>query len=124
MTKFYPLRVSDIRRETPDTVSVAFEVPEHLRDTFRFVQGQHLTLRTTIDGAEVRRAYSICTGVQENELRVAIKQVEGGLFGTFASERLKIGDTLESMPPPGPFFTELPGLASLTEATITSPTKP
>jgi len=107
MTRFYPLRVSDIRRETPDTVSVAFEVPGHLRDTCRFVQGQHLTLRTTIDGAEVRRAYSICTGVQENELRVAIKKVEGGLFGTFASERLKVGDTLESMAPLGHFFTEL-----------------
>lgn len=107
MTNFYPLKVRDIRRETPDTVSVAFDVPEHLRDTFRFVQGQHLTLRTTIDGAEVRRAYSICTGTHERELRVAIKKVEGGLFGTYASERLKVGDALESMAPLGHFYTEL-----------------
>jgi ring-1,2-phenylacetyl-CoA epoxidase subunit PaaE len=107
MTKFYPLKVRDIRRETPDTVSVAFEVPENLRDTFRFTQGQHLTLRTTIGGEEVRRAYSICTGVQEGELRVAIKKVEGGLFGTFASERLRVGDTLESMAPMGHFYTDL-----------------
>ncbi|HRI58929.1 MAG TPA: phenylacetate-CoA oxygenase/reductase subunit PaaK, partial [Saprospiraceae bacterium] len=107
MTKFYQLRVRDIRRETPDTVSVAFEVPDHLRETFRFVQGQHLTLRTTIDGEEVRRAYSICTGIQEHDLRVAIKKVEGGLFGAFASERLQVGDTLESMPPLGHFYTEL-----------------
>ena len=107
MTKFYPLKVRDIRRESPDTVSVAFEVPENLRDTFRFTQGQHLTLRTNIEGEEVRRSYSICTGTQENDLRVAIKKVEGGLFGTFASERLKTGDTLESMPPLGHFFTEL-----------------
>ena len=107
MTKFYPLKVCDIRRETPDTVSVAFEVPEHLRDTFRFVQGQHLSLRTEINGEEVRRAYSICTGTHENDLRVAIKKVEGGLFGAFANERLKVGDALESMPPMGHFYTEL-----------------
>lgn len=107
MTKFYPLKVRDIRRETPDTVSVSFEVPDTLRETFRFVQGQHLTLRTGINGEEVRRAYSICTAPHENDLRVAIKKVEGGLFGTFASERLKVGDTLESMPPLGHFYTEL-----------------
>ncbi|MBX2893341.1 MAG: phenylacetate-CoA oxygenase/reductase subunit PaaK [Saprospiraceae bacterium] len=107
MTKFYPLKVRDIRRETPDTVSVAFEVPEDLADTFRFVQGQHLTLRTTLHGEEVRRAYSICTGTHEGDLRVAIKKVEGGLFGTFAHEQLKVGDTLESMPPLGHFYTEL-----------------
>jgi ring-1,2-phenylacetyl-CoA epoxidase subunit PaaE len=107
MTKFYPLKVRDIRRETPDTVSVAFEVPENLRDTFRFVQGQHLTLRTEINGEEVRRAYSICTAPSENDLRVAVKKVEGGVFGTFADERLKVGDTLESMPPLGHFYTEL-----------------
>lgn len=107
MTKFYPLRVCDIRRETPDTVSVAFEVPENLRDTFRFTQGQHLTLRTEINGEEVRRAYSICTGTHEGDLRVAIKKVEGGVFGTFAHEQLKVGDTLESMPPLGHFYTEL-----------------
>ncbi|MBV6439712.1 MAG: phenylacetate-CoA oxygenase/reductase subunit PaaK [Haliscomenobacteraceae bacterium CHB4] len=107
MTKFYPLKVRDIRRETPDTVSVAFEVPEALRDTFRFNQGQHLTLRTEIHGEEVRRAYSICTAPHENDLRVAIKKVEGGMFGTFASERLKVGDTLESMPPLGHFYAEL-----------------
>ena len=107
MTKFYPLKVRDIRRETSDTVSVAFEVPENLRDTFRFIQGQHLTLRTIINDEEVRRAYSICTGTHENDLRVAIKKVEGGLFGAFASERLKVGDMLESMPPLGHFYTEL-----------------
>lgn len=107
MTRFYPLRVSDIRRETPDTVSVAFDVPETLRDTFRFTQGQYLTLRTEIGGEEVRRSYSICTGTDEGELRVAIKKVEGGLFGTFASERLQVGDTLESMAPTGRFYTAL-----------------
>ncbi|MEO6758030.1 MAG: FAD-binding oxidoreductase, partial [Saprospiraceae bacterium] len=73
-TKFYPLRVRALRRETADTVSVAFEVPADLQENFRFSQGQHLTLRTTLDGEEVRRSYSICTGTQEGDLRVAIKR--------------------------------------------------
>lgn len=107
MTKFYPLTVCDIRRESPDTVSVAFEVPENLRDAFRFKQGQHLVLRTNIGGEEVRRTYSICTATHENDLRIAIKKVEGGVFGTFASERLQVGDTLEAMPPQGHFYAEL-----------------
>lgn len=107
MTKFYPLKVRDIRRETPDTVSVAFEVPENLRDVFQFKQGQHLVLRTYISNEEVRRTYSVCTGTHEGDLRIAVKKVEGGVFGTFANERLKVGDTLEAMPPQGHFYTEL-----------------
>ncbi len=106
-TKYYPLRIRDLRRETPDTVSISFEVPDDLRDAFRFTQGQHLNLRTVIGGEEVRRSYSICTGTHENDLRVAVKKVEGGLFSTFANEQLQRGDTLEAMPPQGHFFTEL-----------------
>jgi len=105
--QFYPLQVRELRRETLDTVSIAFEVPESLRETFRFTQGQYLTLRTTLNGEEVRRAYSICTGVHENDLRVAVKKVEGGLFGTYADEQMRAGDVLDVMPPMGRFFTEL-----------------
>ena len=71
-TKYYPLRIRDLRRETPDTVSIAFDVPGDLRDAFRFTQGQHLNLRATIDGQEVRRSYSICSGTHEDDLRVAV----------------------------------------------------
>ena len=106
-TKYYPIRIRDLRRETPDTVSVSFDVPADLKEQFRFIQGQHLNLRTIIDGEEVRRSYSICTGTHENDLRVAVKKVEGGLFSTFANERLHAGDTLEVMPPQGHFYTEL-----------------
>lgn len=106
-TKFYNLRVRDIRRETADTVSVAFDVPEDLRDLFRFTQGQYLTLRTVIDGSDQRRSYSICTAPHEQDLRVAIKKVPGGVFSTFANERLHVGDELRVMPPQGRFFTEL-----------------
>ena len=105
--KFYPLRIRELRRETPDTVSIAFELPEDLRDTFRFTQGQYLTLRTDIHGEDVRRSYSICSAPHENELRVAVKKVEGGLFGTFANEQLKPGDVLQVMPPLGRFYAEL-----------------
>ncbi len=107
MTKFYPLRVRELRRETADAVSIAFEVPDELRDTFRFVQGQHLTLRTTLHGEEIRRSYSICTGVHENDLRVAVKRMEGGLFSNWANETIRPGDVLEVMPPQGRFFTQL-----------------
>jgi ring-1,2-phenylacetyl-CoA epoxidase subunit PaaE len=105
--QFYPLTVQNVRRESPDTVSVSFVVPAHLQNLFLFTQGQYLTLRTNIDGEEVRRSYSICTGVHENDLRVAIKKVEGGLFSTFANEILKTGDILEVMPPQGRFFAPL-----------------
>lgn len=106
-TKFYTLRVSDLRRETADTISVAFDVPEELRDLFRFTQGQYLTLRTSIDGSDQRRSYSICSAPHENELRVAIKKVPDGVFSTFANERLRVGDELRVMPPQGRFFTPL-----------------
>ena len=106
-TKFYPLVVNAVDRETADTVSVAFDVPEDLSALFAFTQGQYLTLRTDLNGEEVRRSYSICTGVQEGELRVAIKKVPNGLFSTFANETLQAGDSLEVMPPQGRFFTEL-----------------
>lgn len=106
-TKFYPLRIREIRRETADTVSVAFDVPETVRELFRFTQGQYLTLRTEIDGVDERRSYSICSAPHENDLRVAIKKVPGGVFSTYANTVLQAGDSLQVMPPQGRFFTEL-----------------
>lgn len=112
MTQFFPLRVADVRRETADCVSIAFDLPDELRDAFRFKPGQYLTLRTELDGEEVRRSYSVCVSPQSGELRVAVKRVPGGRFSTFANDRLRPGDTLQVMPPDGRFFTELhPGQA-------------
>ena len=105
--QFHRLKVRDLRREIADTVSISFEIPENIRDTFRFTQGQYLTLKTQINGEEVRRSYSICTGAHENDLRVAVKRVDMGVFSTWANEQLKVGDYLEVMPPMGNFFTEL-----------------
>jgi ring-1,2-phenylacetyl-CoA epoxidase subunit PaaE len=101
--RFHRLRVADIRRETPDAVSIAFSVPDEARDAFAFACGQYLTLKATVDGEEVRRSYSICSGVGETELRVAIKRVEGGLFSGFANDAIAPGDEIEVMPPMGRF---------------------
>lgn len=105
--QFHQLKVRDLRRETADTVSISFELPETKREAFRFKQGQHLTLKTEIAGEEVRRSYSICTAFHENDLRVAVKKVEGGIFSTWAIEQLKVGDWIEVMAPQGHFYTEL-----------------
>lgn len=101
--KFYRLTVKDVRPETADCVSVSLDVPEAHAALFRFKPGQYLTFKTTIEGAEVRRSYSICSGPYDGELRVAIKKVEGGKFSTWANEALQPGDTVEVMPPMGNF---------------------
>jgi ring-1,2-phenylacetyl-CoA epoxidase subunit PaaE len=107
MSQFHTLKVQDIRQETADCVSVAFAVPDHLKDVFAFTQGQYLTLRTHLNGEEVRRSYSLCVSPLDKEWRVAIKAVPGGLFSTYANQQLKVGDSLEVMPPEGRFFTAL-----------------
>ncbi|MEY3398764.1 MAG: hypothetical protein RL220_1358 [Bacteroidota bacterium] len=101
--KFHPLRVTDVRRETAECVSVAFEVPAELKNDFRFSHGQYLTLRTTINGEDVRRSYSICSGTDDGELRVAVKEVDGGLFSTWVNRELKAGDEIQVMTPMGNF---------------------
>jgi len=103
MSKFHPLRVARVDRETRDAVAITFAVPDELADLYRFEPGQHLTLRTTVDGADVRRSYSICSAPRDGVLRIAVKRCTGGRFSTFANERLAVGDTLEVMPPLGHF---------------------
>jgi ring-1,2-phenylacetyl-CoA epoxidase subunit PaaE len=100
---FHPLTIADVRRETSEAISIRFAVPEATRDDFAFTSGQYLTLRTELDGTEVRRSYSICSGMDEGELRVAIKRLDGGLFSSFANAQLKAGDTIDVMPPDGRF---------------------
>ena len=101
--QFHALTITDVRRETRRAVSIAFAVPEHLAELFRFAPGQYLTLRSVVDGEEVRRTYSVCTGLDEGELRVAVKRLPGGRFSTFAHELLTVGSTVEVMPPRGRF---------------------
>lgn len=107
MIHFHSLKVQRVNRETEDCVSISFEVPQELKEVFRFRQGQSLTVRKILDGEELRRTYSICCSPLEDCLQVAVKKVEGGLFSTWVNEQLKAGDYLEVMSPVGKFYTEL-----------------
>jgi len=106
MADFHTLTIQSITRETAQAISVGFLIPSDLKDTFSYQAGQYITLKTTINGQEVRRAYSICSTPESAELRVAIKEVEGGTFSTFANQSLKEGDTLEVAPPEGRFVLD------------------
>lgn len=105
--RFHTLRIAEVRRETPEAVSLRFEVPGELTPEYAFVQGQHITLRAHLDGEELRRSYSICAAVDDAELRVAIKKVPGGLFSTYANATIKPGDVIDVLTPEGRFHTAL-----------------
>lgn len=104
---FYPLRVKNIEHQTRHSVAIEFDIPAELHETFRYVPGQYLTLRTQLNGEDVRRNYSLCSSPLENKWRVGIKKVQGGLFSTWANESLKVGDLVEVMPPMGRFTPQL-----------------
>ena len=106
-THFHQLTVTDVRKEATGCISVAFDVPPHLKDAFAFTQGQNITIKTNIDGEALRRSYSICSSPLDNELRIAIKKVPGGRFSGWADKYLKKSCLLEVLPPTGKFFTQL-----------------
>jgi len=105
--EFHELRVTEVTPLTDDAVAVTFDVPPELETTFDFIPGQHVTIRTHLDDVDVRRSYSICAPAGSGKLRVGVKQLRGGVFSTFATERLKAGDVLEVMPPVGEFTIEI-----------------
>lgn len=107
MSKFHQVSIGDIRQETEETVSIAINIPESEKNQFNFIQGQYITFKADINGEDIRRTYSICSSPLEQEIRVAIKKIEGGKFSTWANEVLKKGDTIEAMPPMGNFFTKV-----------------
>ncbi|MEJ8849221.1 1,2-phenylacetyl-CoA epoxidase subunit PaaE [Variovorax rhizosphaerae] len=104
---FHPLRVRAIEPDTQEAVIVSFDVPPDLREVFGFTQGQYLTLRTDIDGQDLRRSYSICAGVDDGELRVGVRKVRGGVFSNWINEHLQPGHTVQVMAPQGRFFVPL-----------------
>lgn len=104
---FHALTVKEVKKETADCVSISFNIPNDLKKLFQFTQGQNITIKKNIDGEELRRSYSICSSPFDNELRIAVKQVEGGKFSTWANHQLKKDDRLEVLPPTGKFYTEL-----------------
>ncbi len=101
--KFHALTVKEVRQETEDSVSIAFEIPTELKEAYDYLSGQYLTLRATIENEDVRRSYSLCSSPHENEWRVAVKKVENGKFSTYANEVLTAGDTLNVLTPMGNF---------------------
>jgi len=111
MTQFYPLTVTHIHHTTRDAVVLTLKPDDP--DAFRFTQGQYLTFRKMFEGTELRRNYSICSGIDDGVLQVGIKRVDGGAFSTFANTDLKVGDTLDAMPPMGNFYADVaPGAAT------------
>jgi ring-1,2-phenylacetyl-CoA epoxidase subunit PaaE len=104
--RFHRLAVRDVKRETQDAVSIAFAVPDDLAADYHFAPGQYLTLRATIEGEDTRRSYSICSGPQDGELRIAVKQVDNGLFSTWINGNIAIGDAVDVMTPTGRFGLE------------------
>lgn len=107
MSKFYPLTVTEVHRDTRDSVVLTLSVPDEHRDLFDFKQGQYLTFRTHIDDEEIRRSYSLCAAVQDPFPRVGIKKVPDGRFSSWANDTLEAGQILEAMPPMGSFFVPL-----------------
>ena len=108
MSRFHPLRIQRLIRETPDTVTVALTVPPELHDTFAYQPGQYLTLRRHLpDGQEVRRSYSLCSSPLDNEWCVTIKKVPQGQFSSHAVEQFQVGEEVDVMPPQGRFTTDL-----------------
>src|SRR5436190_1205541 len=122
---FHRLKIAEVRRETPDAVSICFEIPEHLKEAFAFKAGQHLTLRAELDGEDIRRNYSVCVAPSEKEIRIAIKQMMPGRFSAWANANLREGQVIEVLPPMGrfvvpehsrenPYFVALAGGSGIT----------
>lgn len=101
---FHPLKVNKITPETPDTVTLEFAIPQHLRDKFAYQQGQHITIRCEINGQELRRSYSMSSSPLETRFAVTVKKVRGGQMSTYLHDRVQVGDTLEVAPPDGRFY--------------------
>ncbi len=106
MSKFRTLTIKEIKKETAKAVSIVFDIPGKLTNEFNFIAGQYITIRITLDGRELRRSYSLCSSPEENEFRVAIKEVKNGIFSNYAAKKLKVGDTLEVAPPEGKFILQ------------------
>ena len=106
MATFHKVNIQEVIRETADAVSLVFKIPGNLKAKFAFHSGQYLTLKKTINGEEVRRAYSICSSPSDSYLKVAIKAVENGTFSTYATTELKEGNFIEISEPEGKFILE------------------
>ncbi|SUC25267.1 3-ketosteroid-9-alpha-hydroxylase reductase subunit [Providencia rustigianii] len=103
MTVFHRLSIAAIERDTPDAVAVTFNIPETLREQYRYRPGQHLTLKASVNGEDLRRCYSICSAPDEATLKIGVKAIYEGRFSNFINQQLNVGDNLEVMIPQGQF---------------------
>lgn len=106
MADFYKLTIKEVKRETPDAISVVFNIPNELAPFYKFTAGQYVNLKLTLDGQEIRRAYSICSSPKSGELRISIKAIQNGFFSTFANKQLAVGNIIEVGTPEGRFTFE------------------
>jgi ring-1,2-phenylacetyl-CoA epoxidase subunit PaaE len=104
MKKFYDIAIKEINKETEDTVSVLFDIPDELKEEFKFIPGQFVAIDAEVEGEKLRRDYSICSPAYSDEIRIAIKAVSGGRFSNYANDKLKEGDVLKVAPPEGKFI--------------------
>lgn len=107
MAKFHEIEVAEVYKETSDCTVITFTIPESLQEEFQYKQGQYVTLRKMINGEDVRRSYSLCSSPIDKQWKVAVKQIPGGIFSTYANTELKAGDTLQLMKPEGRFYVEV-----------------
>ena len=107
MAKFHEIEVVEVHKETSDCTVLTFKIPAELQEEFQFTQGQYLTLRKMINGEDIRRSYSLCSSPVDKQWKVAVKQIPGGIFSTYANTELKAGDTLELMAPEGHFYVDV-----------------
>jgi ring-1,2-phenylacetyl-CoA epoxidase subunit PaaE len=112
MAEFQSIKVADVYKETKGCVVITFDIPQRLREDFKFKQGQHLTIRKEIDGQDIRRNYSLCSSPLDNEYKVAVKTIREGIFSNYAFNELKKGDELQVMAPHGEFYVECEPKAS------------
>jgi ring-1,2-phenylacetyl-CoA epoxidase subunit PaaE len=105
MAKFHPLKVADIRKETADCVSIAFEIPKEFENEYNYTQGQYVTIKMLINGEEIRRSYSLCSSpLADADFRIAAKKVKDGRMSVALNDTIKVGDVLEVMTPMGNFY--------------------
>lgn len=104
MLTFHPLKVAELRPEASDALCIAFDVPEHLRETYRFLPGQHVGVRVSINGREVRRTYSICSSADDPQLRIGVRLHDQGSMSQYLASQVRVGDALEVLTPTGRFF--------------------
>lgn len=106
MSQFHSLTIKSLEKITAKSVAITLEIPAHLKADFSFKAGQYITLKTTINGEDIRRDYSICASVNSGDVTVAVKTVDGGIFSVYANTQLKIGDSIEVATPNGRFVFE------------------